>query len=92
MFPFKWTPLALNIFDKNVKSRLEGRKGIPQAFSAEAARRRRRRPRLRPAFAGCQLSSRRGRAGCQHAAASLLFNDNGFTASLHIGVILCKQG
>lgn len=37
MFPFKWTPLVLNIFDKNVKSQPEGRKGRPQAFSAAAA-------------------------------------------------------
>lgn len=36
MFPFKWTPLVLNIFDKNVKSQPEGREGIPQAFAAQA--------------------------------------------------------
>lgn len=29
MFLFKWTPLVLNIFDKNAKSHLEGREGEP---------------------------------------------------------------
>lgn len=39
MFPFKWTPLVLNIFDKNVKSQLEGRKGIPQSIFCRGCQR-----------------------------------------------------
>lgn len=58
MFPFKWTPLVLNIFDKNVKSQLEGRKGRPQAFSCRGL----------PAFVG--LGSRAGDAGVHSAGAS----------------------
>lgn len=85
MFPFKWTPLVLNIFDKNVKSQLEGRKGNTAKHSLAQAW----APRP-PMPAGASRALRR--AGCQRSPASPLFNDNGFTASLHIGVILCKQG
>lgn len=64
MFLFKWTPLVLNIFDKNAKSHLEGGKGTALAFSCEASR----IAGLAPAGAlpaRCQPSSRRRRAGCQ---------------------------
>ena len=64
MFPFKWTPLVLNIFDKNAKSHLEGGKGAAPAFSGEAGGLA--APALARALAAWgQPGSRRGWAGCQ---------------------------
>ena len=90
MFLFKWTPLALNIFDKNAKSHLEDGKGAAPAFSCEAgASQARPRPARSPLCAsGVHVAGGQAASG----SGSLLFNDNGFTASLHIGVILYKQG
>jgi hypothetical protein len=82
MFLFKQTPLVLNIFDRNAKSHSVGREGAAWTFSCEAGQ-------------VCKLGANRVHVtGGQAASASgsPVFNDNGFTASLHIGVILYKQG
>lgn len=52
-------------------------------MAAPLAPRRSQRGASRVHVAGGQAAS---------ASGSPLFNDNGFTASLHIGVILYKQG
>lgn len=85
MFLFKWTPLVLNIFDKNAESHLVGREGAAQPVKLAGWQ-----PRLWPAPGASRVHVAGGQAAS--ASGSLLFNDNEFTASLHIGVILYKQG
>lgn len=84
MFPFKWTPLVLNIFDKNAKSHAEGTKGTARGLP--------RRAGGIAGLAGQPVPAPAPGGQAASAGGSPLFNDNGFTASLHIGVILYKQG
>lgn len=90
MFLFKWTPLVLNIFDKNAKSHLEGRKGTARACSCAAGRIAAPAGPRRTLLGASPIHVAGGQAAS--ASGSPLFNDNGFTASLHFGVILYKQG
>lgn len=62
MFLFKWTPLVLNIFDKNAKSHLEGTEGTARAFSGAAGGDRRPGPaRAAPRSVPAEFTSPVGR-------------------------------